>query len=258
MAFNKTYHDSGHIVLRYLSTSLNGSTAGNTDVPCKDQIDMLDFYNERWTDYQDYLGPKPQEDPTTWITVRPDGSFPFYRYAPYGRQTDEGFETWGCPNNPYYVRWMEGRVRAQAETGIDGSYVDWTQIAGGTCYCRFCIEAFRKYLQETLSPEAATVKYAIMDYTQVTPPRKRGDPFWMEWITFRCRTVALFHQRLRTVARKYNPDFMISGNVFGGFGYGPIAYDAAGTWSFWGMWTISFTLRYRNTWTMLPVKTRTV
>ena len=33
---------------------------------------------------------------------------------------------------------------------------------------------------------------------------------------------------MREVARKYNPNFMISGNVFGGFGYGPIGYDAAG------------------------------
>jgi hypothetical protein len=50
----------------------------------------------------------------------------------------------------------------------------------------------------------------------------------MEWITFRGHSVAEFHKRLRTVARKYNPHFMISGNVFGGFGYGPIAYDGAG------------------------------
>jgi hypothetical protein len=33
---------------------------------------------------------------------------------------------------------------------------------------------------------------------------------------------------MRDVARQYNPNFMISGNVFGGFGYGPIAYLAAG------------------------------
>ncbi|MDZ7401794.1 MAG: beta-galactosidase trimerization domain-containing protein, partial [candidate division KSB1 bacterium] len=66
------------------------------------------------------------------------------------------------------------------------------------------------------------------DYDKVQLPQKRDDKFWMEWITFRCHTVAEFHKRLRTVARQYNPHFMISGNVFGGFGYGPIAYDAAG------------------------------
>jgi hypothetical protein len=207
--FNRTYHDSGYIVLRY-------------------QIHMLDFYNERWDDFKDYIGPKPPEDPTRWITVRSDGTFPFYRYAPYGRKTDEGFETWGCPNNPYYVRMMEGRIRAQAETGIDGSYVDWTHIAGGTCYCHWCRDKFIQYLKENLPKEIAQAKYGTSNFDDVRPPEKRGEPFWMEWIQFRGYTVASFHKRLRTVARKYNPTFMISGNVFGGFGYGPIAYDAAG------------------------------
>src|SRR5512140_1623185 len=50
----------------------------------------------------------------------------------------------------------------------------------------------------------------------------------MEWVTFRGDSVAELHHHLREIARKYNPHFMISGNVFGGFGYGPIAYDAAG------------------------------
>lgn len=227
-AFKKKYHDLGYVVLRYLSTSLNGESESNRDIPKKDQIHLLKFYHEKWDDFKDYIGKKPPDDPTTWITVRPDGTFPFYRYAPYGQETDEGFETWGCPNNPYYVRMMEGRVRAQAETGIDGSYVDWTHIAGGTCYCQFCQQNFIQYLKNNLPAEMAQAKYGTSDYDKIQLPQKRGDQFWMEWITFRCHTVAEFHKRLCTVARQYNPHFMISGNVFGGFGYGPIAYDAAG------------------------------
>ncbi|MCF7830207.1 MAG: beta-galactosidase [Candidatus Marinimicrobia bacterium] len=227
-AFNRSYHDKGYIVLRYLSSSLNGKTKTNTDIPQKDQIDFLDFYNSRWSEFTDYIGPKPPEDPTTWITVRADGTFPYYRYAPYGKEKTERFETWGCPNNPYYVRMMEGRIRAQAETGIDGSYVDWTHIAGETCYCDYTRKAFIDYLTESLPAEVAKEKYGTSDYENITLPKERGDYFWMEWITFRGRSVAEFHRRLRTVARKYNPHFMISGNVFGGFGYGPVAYDAAG------------------------------
>jgi len=227
-AFNQKYHDLGYVVLRYLSTSLNGESESNKDIPKKEQIHLLKFYQEKWDDFQDYIGEKPPQDPTTWITIRPDSSFPFYRYAPYGQETDEGFETWGCPNNPYYVRMMEGRVRAQAQTGIDGSYVDWTHIAGGTCYCQFCKEKFVAYLKKNLPAEVSQAKYGTSDYDHIQLPQQRGDKFWMEWITFRCHTVAEFHKRLKTVARQYNPHFMISGNVFGGFGYGPIAYDAAG------------------------------
>jgi hypothetical protein len=227
-AANRSYHEKGYIVLRYLSTSLAGTSDTGESVPAKDQIRMLRFYNESWRDFEDYVGPKPPEDPTTWITVRPDGTFPYYRYAPYGQKTGKGFETWGCPNNPHYVRLMEGQIRAQAETGIDGSYIDWTQIAGGTCYCRYCARSFTGWLEKNLPRDAAKARYGISEFASVSLPQKRGDPFWMEYIEFRCDSVAGFHKRLREVARNYNPHFMISGNVFGGFGYGPIAYDAAG------------------------------
>ncbi len=227
-AVNRSYHEKGYTVLRYLSTSLAGTSETGESAPAKDQIRMLEFYRDNWKDFEDYIGPKPPEDPTTWITVRPDGTFPHYRYAPYGRKTGKGFETWGCPNNPYYSRMMEGQIRAQAETGIDGSYVDWTQIAGGTCYCKYCLKNFAAWLEKNLPHDVAKAKYGSSSYENVNLPRKRGEPYWMEYVSFRCDTVAGFHRRLREVARKYNPHFMISGNVFGGFGYGPIAYDAAG------------------------------
>jgi len=227
-ANNRSLHDSGYIVLRYLTSSLHGQTASNKDEPQKDQIRMLQFWRERWNAFEDYIGPKPAEDPTTWITVRPDGTFPHYRYAPYGQETTTTFETWGCPNNPYFTRLMEGRVRAQAETGVDGSYIDWTQIAGGTCYCGYCRRNFAAYLKKNLPAQVARAKYGTDDYDNITLPKKRGEAFWSEWVTFRGYSVAEFHHRMREVARQYNPHFMISGNVFGGFGYGPIAYDAAG------------------------------
>jgi hypothetical protein len=226
--FNQTYHDKGYIVLRYLSTALNGRSKSNKDQPKKEQIRHLKFYNESWQDFKDYIGPKPDKDPTTWIMVHPDGSFPHYRYAPYGRETGPGFETWGVPCNPDYVRYMEGKIRAQAETGIDGSYVDWTHIAGGTSYDDYTQSSFIDYLKEKLPVDISRAKYGTDEYDQIDLPKKRGDKFWMEWITFRGHLVAEFHKRLRTVARQYNPHFMISGNIFGGFGFGPIAYDAAG------------------------------
>lgn len=226
--FNDAYHERGIIVLRYLSTSLEGRSATSSSEPQKNQIDLLGFYNERWNEFADYIGPKPKLDPTGWLMVRPDGSFPYYRYAPYGQETDEGFEAWGCPHNPDYVRYMEGRIRAQAETGIDGSYIDWTQIAGGTCYCEHSVRAFRNYLAENLPEEVAVKKYGTSDYATLSPPTERGQKFWAEWLTFRGESVAAFHHHMRETARKYNPHFLISGNVYGGFGYGPIAYDAAG------------------------------
>jgi len=226
--FNKEYHDNGYIVLRYLSTSLNGNSKTNTDIPQKEQINFLKFYNENWQDYEDYIGPKPLEDPTSWIMVKADGSFPYYRYARYGEVADEGFEAWGVPVNPGYLKMMEGRIRAQAETGIDGSYIDWTHIAEETSYDEFSKKGFIEYLIKNLPPNIGKEKYGITDYTKIKLPENRKDKLWMEWITYRGTQVAEFHKHMRSVARKYNPNFMVSGNVFGGFGYGPIAYLAAG------------------------------
>lgn len=226
--FNKFYHDNGYIVLRYLSTSLNGNSNSNKDIPTKDQLNYLKFYNESWQDFEDYIGPKSPEDPTTWMMIKPDGTFPYYRYAPYGKETDEGFEAWGVPVNPYYIRLMEGKIRAQAETGIDGSYIDWTHIAEETSYDNYSRLGFIDYLKKNLPADVSKEKYGITDFTEINLPQKRGDKFWMEWITYRGYQVAGFHKHMRDVAREYNPDFMISGNVFGGFGYGPIAYLGAG------------------------------
>lgn len=226
--FNDSYHDKGYIVLRYLSTSLNGTSETNTSTPKKEQINFLKFYNKRWNDFEDYIGSKPEEDPTTWIMVKADGTFPYYRYAPYGQETDEGFEAWGVPVNPGYLKMMEGRIRAQAETGIDGSYIDWTHIAEETSYDEYSRKGFIEYLNKNLPTDVAKEKYGIADYTKIKLPEKRGEKFWMEWITYRGTQVAEFHKHMRATARNYNPHFMVSGNVFGGFGFGPIAYLAAG------------------------------
>ena len=199
---NQRLHEQGYIVLRYMSSSINGDSLSSEDTPAKEQIRLLRFYREHWKDFEDYIGPRPAEDPRGWITVRSDGSFPFYRYTPYGRKPTAHFETWGCPNNPDYVRMMEGRIRAQAETGIDGSYVDWTQMAGETCYCPYCRKSFAAYLKATLPEAVARAKYQRSDYGTIEPPRRRGDPFWMEWLSFRGHAVAEFHRRLREVAER--------------------------------------------------------
>jgi len=233
---NKVFHDRDYIVLRYMTASIHGRTPTSRDVPQKHQLDLVQFYNEKWEDFEDYIGPKPPEAerPDTWITIRPDGTFPHYRYAPYGQERTGRFETWGCANNPYFSRLMEGRVRSQAETGIDGVYIDWTQVAGRTCYCPYCEKSFKEYLEENLPPVAAQYKYGESDYKNILLPVIHTDPYWMEWVVFRGHTLAEFHKRLRSVAREYNPHFMISGNVYGGFGYGAIAYDAAGNMELFG------------------------
>jgi hypothetical protein len=231
------YRDRGYVVLRYMTSSVHGTTATSADDPEAHLLDLFDFYhNGGWEQYEDYLGskPPPGEDPSTWLTVRADGTFPHYRYAPYGQETTGRFESWGCPNNPHFRNLMSARIRSQANTGVDGIYLDWTQIAGETCHCDHCRQAFEGFLNDHLPSSAAEHKYGTAAYEAVDLPTGKGHPFWMEWMEFRAHTLADFHRHLRTEARKVNPDFMLSGNVYGGFGFGPIAYDAAGHMELFG------------------------
>lgn len=233
----KEYQDKGYLVLRYMTSSVHGTTDSPEDEPTADRLDLYEFYhNGAWDDYADYLGekPDPENDPSTWLMVAADGSFPHYRYAPYGQEKTGRFEAWGCPNNPHFRRLMAGRIRSQAETGVDGVYLDWTQIAGGTCYCDHSRAAFRTFLKNHLPAEAARRKYGTSDYESVEAPLSADDPFWMEWLEFRAHTLADFHRELKAEARRVNPGFLISGNVYGGFGFGPIAYDAAGHMELFG------------------------
>jgi hypothetical protein len=231
------FHDRGYIVLRYMTSSIHGTSETNRDDPKAEQLDLYRFYySGQWADFEEYLGPQPPEEhnPATWVMRRPDGTFPHYRYAPYGQEVTPRFELWGCPNNPYFRELMAARLRSQADTGLDGVYLDWTQFATGTCYCNYCEAGFREYLGKTLPAESALAKYQISDFSDLKPPHKSGEPFWMEWILFRANTLADYHRYLRAEARKFNPNFMLSGNIYGGFGYGPIAYDAAGHMELFG------------------------
>jgi hypothetical protein len=233
----RDFHDRGYIVLRYMTSSIHGTTDTSEDDPRAELLDLYTFYySGEWSEFEEYLGPVPPEEhnPATWVMRRPDGSFPHYRYAPYGQEKTGRFELWGCPNNPYFKELMAAKLRAQADTGLDGVYLDWTQFATGTCYCDYCVSNFRDYVDETLPAESALKKYNVADFTHLEPPHQTGDPFWMEWILFRANTLADYHRYLRAEARKFNPDFMLSGNIYGGFGYGPIAYDAAGHMELFG------------------------
>jgi hypothetical protein len=231
------YRDRGYLILRYMTSSVHGTSPTSEDDPQADQLDLFEFYhNGGWEAYSDLLGPKPPatEDPSTWLMVRRDGTFPHYRYAPYGQQTTGRFEAWGCPNNPHFRELMAARIRSQASTGVDGVYLDWTQVAGETCHCRHCQEGFRAFLHRHLPAVASEAKYETADFDSAAIPLERGEDFWMEWMEYRTHSLADFHRYLRAEARTVQPDFLISGNVYGGFGYGPIAYDAAGHMELFG------------------------
>lgn len=111
-----------------------------------------EFY-DHWSDYAEFgLGPRPADDPRTWLQVNPDGT-PYYFYA----LTDGKYPPFElnlryavCMNNPNWRRWSEQVVRLCATVGYDGVFVD----NGGSqrCYCRYCQEGFGKWLAGRYQP----------------------------------------------------------------------------------------------------------
>lgn len=108
------------------------------------------FY-DHWDDYEEWLGPRPAEDPTTWLVrdlegdiaagicggYSPDYFAPLHRYQ-------------ACPNNPNWHNFLRTLCRLAAECDYDGIFPDNTTYGGD--YCEHCQARFRKFLAESYEP----------------------------------------------------------------------------------------------------------
>ncbi|MBU0610829.1 MAG: hypothetical protein KKI08_23320 [Armatimonadetes bacterium] len=107
-----------------------------------------EFY-DHWDEYagEFKLGPRPAEDPITWLQVEPDGKPHFFyrltdgKYPPY----EPNIRYAVCMNNPHWRYWSEQVTRMCAEVGYDGVFVD--NAGSQRCYCRYCQQAFGEWLK---------------------------------------------------------------------------------------------------------------
>ncbi len=107
-----------------------------------------EFY-DHWGEYagEFRLGPRPADDPITWLQVEPDGKPHFFyrltdgKYPPY----EPNIRYAVCMNNPHWRYWSEQVTRLCAEVGYDGVFVD--NAGSQHCYCRYCQVAFQEWLK---------------------------------------------------------------------------------------------------------------
>ncbi|HUT36326.1 MAG TPA: hypothetical protein VNE39_22755 [Planctomycetota bacterium] len=113
-----------------------------------------EFY-DKWDAYAKWAGPKPLRDPFAWLAVDIKGKFlpgscggysPDY-FAPLHRYR-------ACISHPDWAEWHRRLIRMIAQVGYDGCFVD--NAHPDPCFCRYCKEAFRKFLDA--NPEVAWVK----------------------------------------------------------------------------------------------------
>jgi hypothetical protein len=107
-----------------------------------------EFY-DHWDEYAAAfkLGPRPPEDPITWLQVQPDGQPVFFyrltdgKYPPY----EPNLRYAVCMNNPNWRYWSEQVTRLCAEVGYDGVFVD--NAGSQRCFCKYCQEQFQAWLK---------------------------------------------------------------------------------------------------------------
>lgn len=137
----KRLHDGGvTMVMPYIcAMTIGGDPEKRTGF-----WEFYDHWDEYATEFK--LGPRPAEDPKTWLQLNADGSPVFFYRLEDGKYPayEPNIRYAVCMNNPNWRYWSEQVVRLCAEVGYDGVFID----NGGSqrCHCDYCQKAFREWL----------------------------------------------------------------------------------------------------------------
>lgn len=217
--FTDSAHKDGITVISYITKTFS------SDFPELESLAVNKAYNTTlWNVYEDYFGPKPPESPTSWIERKADSSLGGYVwYAPSGGPGD--YEKFLCANNPYFHRYMKGVIKILCDMGIDGFYLDHSESEG--CYCYYCQEAFRQYLNREYPIGYVTERYGISSIENVKPPVEPDEALWSEWKKFTAKSQANLHNILLKYGHEYNPHFIVAGNLFGAGGFANAIFNGS-------------------------------
>lgn len=164
---------------------------------------IFDFYDKRWNQYEDYLGPRPAE-PLAWGQVKADGS-----PIPYVYEGMKGY--YWCTNQPADRQYVQGVIKMHVQYGSHGIFFDGPMNHG--CFCGECEKQFREFLR-TRYPEATRER--ILNGTKLEdvklPQDKANLPLWAALRRFRCESLAKFLGDMRAWGRSLCPDFILTNN----------------------------------------------
>lgn len=103
------------------------------------KIHIIAYINMHWYSY-DFASQHP-----SWEQLLEDGT-------PYGRKHPlYGNGTTFCVNSPWR-EWAFDMIQEVMKTGVDGCFLDGPVIYPGACYCKYCIEKFRRFSGENMLP----------------------------------------------------------------------------------------------------------
>ncbi len=164
--------------------------------------------------YETFLDEEP--DAGEWIGINYDGSKTIY--------FDQYFRWQMCYCNPAYVKYITKTIDKAVEIGADLIHLDnfnWMPNYD-YCHCPHCVAAFRRFLDEQLSPQQRKKLLGFSQTHHVTPPpgidrvRLDGqvipDPLMRLWIAFRAEALGSVFKTFCDHARSKKPDIKMEFN----------------------------------------------
>ncbi len=202
-------HENGVTVLSYVAQ--DQGTADPTDVWTWAIADA--WRNPAtWERYADLYGHRPEQSPEDWLQRQEDGAYGLHTWRPPSNPDRCSYHFQGCPHSPGFRQYVLGIMTLLVGAGIDGIYWDNSEI--NNPYSEDSKRCFREFLAARYTAQEMKDRFGLEDLETVVPTRDRRNPLWSESTLFLAGSQVEFHKHMRDHARRSDPDFIMSGNLY--------------------------------------------
>jgi len=213
-AYTQKARENGVTVMSYVSQNVSTSCQADPSGWIMSDVWKDDDW---WNRYADLYGAKPEDEPSEWLQIGADGVYGGHVWIPPEATDKRYYEVRGNPNSPGFRQYMGGIINILLEAGIGGIYLDHSELM--QVHSRDSMRCFRDFLAARYTPEELQDHFGIDDLSKTTPAVEKDDPLFPETLLFQAASEAEFHRYLLDLGRRRNPDFLICGNLWGGFGF---------------------------------------
>jgi len=172
---------------------------------------------DMWERYADLYGARPEQSPEEWLQREEDGSYGVHVWRPPSNPDQPTYQFRGSPHSPGFRQYVLGIMNLLVAAGIDGIYWDNSEIINP--YSEDSRRCFREFLAARYTAQELEDRFGLEDLETVVPTRDRGHPLWSESTLFLAGSQVEFHKHMRDHARQTDPDFIMSGNLYGPLGF---------------------------------------
>lgn len=218
--FTDRAHAQGITVISYVSAN---TTTYEEGVVAEAPLAQAWSDPETWSQYQDFYGRRLEEPPDQWFEKKVDGSYGGHVWIPPWAPEERHYELAGCSHSPGFRQYLVGIMNILCDAGIDGIYLDHSEVSNP--FSEDSIQCFQEFLSARYSPAELREKFGIEDLAEAKP--EESGPLRAESILFATASGGEIHQYLRDHARRRDPDFIMSGNLYAAFTFQVAVLDGS-------------------------------